>query len=89
MAIQCETHNKKTKAVCHHCGKPLCELEGLPLPRGSRPTTRDVCGYAIIDEVFHARAGARGTEAFHCESCLLEQHPDYTQHVQRLRSMLP
>jgi hypothetical protein len=56
-----ETDNStiKINAVCHHCGKPLCQKDRIQ----------------IIDEAFSADDGLAGRFAVHCKPCRRLHHP--------------
>lgn len=92
MNYTCETHftdknkGKKAIAVCHHCGKPLCQLEKLPKVWGRKSAVKELCGYIIDDPCFFSPTGKSKVEANHCESCLLEHHVEFRSHLQRLKS---
>jgi hypothetical protein len=56
-----ETENGEIhiNAVCHHCGKPLCQTDRTQ----------------IIDSAFSSEYGAAGRVAFHCKPCRQLHHP--------------
>lgn len=88
MNLKCEFHAEDVKAVCHHCGKPLCNLTTLPYyGQKGQISKSQLCGYNIADDEFDDRIGGP-VNAAHCENCLLEHHQPMSQHLQRLKSNL-
>jgi hypothetical protein len=49
----------RVNGVCHHCGKPLCHNDQVP----------------IADEAFATAPGEANQEAVHCRECAREYHP--------------
>ena len=90
MKLYCETHNnKEATGVCHHCGKPLCEVEHLSASAKSKNSlvAKDkLCGYRIPDYVFAVPEDQPRVLANHCEACLTENHAEYNQSLARLKS---
>jgi hypothetical protein len=59
---QKETDVVKITALCHHCGKPLCNKHSI----------------VILDDAFADFEGAISNIAFHCDSCKKAYHPNIT-----------
>ncbi len=64
MGLECANcgSNETINAVCHHCGKPLCE-------------DQKNCRFEIQDEAFRGTE-ISPLYAFHCRECLETFHPD-------------
>jgi hypothetical protein len=54
-----EKDSMRIKALCHHCGKPLCEKHCVK----------------ILDDAFANFVGLPDTVAIHCDSCRHKYHP--------------
>jgi hypothetical protein len=89
MSLKCENHvDNDAKAVCHHCGRPLCNLTELPYTgQKGQIKKNQLCGYVIQDDYFDDRI-AEVVNAVHCENCLLEHHNAMSAPLQRLKSSL-
>jgi hypothetical protein len=46
-------------AICHHCGKPLCEKHRK----------------RVVDDAFARESSQEPVSAFHCETCMKAHHP--------------
>ena len=89
MSLKCEIHTEiEAKAVCHHCGKPVCNLTPLPYTGLKGQLTKSqLCGYIVIDDDFDDRL-VESVRTVHCENCLVEHHNNYAAALQRLKSSL-
>ena len=54
-----EGQGTRIDAVCHHCGKPLCQEDRV----------------VFADNAFAVSARTAGAEAVHCRACRREYHP--------------
>lgn len=59
---QKEKDDEKINALCHHCGKPLCNKHSV----------------RISDDAFADFAETVSNIAFHCDSCKRKYHPRAT-----------
>lgn len=57
----------RINAVCHHCGKPLCQKDRTQ----------------IIDNAFSSEHGPAGRSAFHCRPCRRLHHPPLARLMER------
>jgi len=91
MNTKCEIHATiDAKAVCHHCGKPLCNLIELPYKpiRGETVPKDKLCGYTIEDPAFISPDEKPNARAVHCEGCLMANHRDLGASLERLKASL-
>jgi hypothetical protein len=67
MAWECaECIREEMTAVCHHCGKPLCEEHAVVVPDDA---------LAEYDRTVFGRDRAVSDHAVHCEDCQRQHHP--------------
>jgi hypothetical protein len=91
MNVKCETHtSKEAVAVCHHCGRPVCNLIKLSyrVVRGMSIPMDQLCGYIIDDPAFAWPSEDVGVQAIHCQSCLISQHKEFASSLERLKARL-
>lgn len=56
----CQRRDRPAYALCHHCGKPLCD-------------EREHCAFELADPAFSALDGP--VRAVHCKACWQRHHP--------------